>query len=312
MKLAFTSDIHVDSSPKNAALLPILAERATHVAPDVFILAGDIAAGRDLFENTLAAFANVKCTKLIVPGNHDIWIDSKRELLRGIDSTRKYYELLPALCQRHDFIPLWTAPFRFGDVGFIGSLGWYDYSFRNPNFDDRITTQMYAEGRYGLSTWVDMRRAWWLRHPTDKLQKPRRDRLCKTDEEVCSEMIRLLTKQADELSSAGIMHIVAVVHHLPFERMVKHIEDLRWDFFSAFMGSERIGEALLGNPRVSCALCGHTHRRVDVTVGHIRAMTSPIGYTDEWGTTDIRGRIVERLHILNIDKGGASASEDGS
>lgn len=301
MKLVFTSDIHVDSSLQNAELASVLAERVAEIAPDAFVLAGDIASSRDQFGEGLTVFAGLECPKLIVPGNHDIWIDSKRQLLKGNDSTRKYFEILPDICREHDFIPLWMTPHRIGDVGFIGSIGWYDYTFRNHRFDDEITTEMYASGQYGRSMWVDMRRAWWLKRPIDKMSHPRRDRLCKTDGEVCAEMIDSLTKQADELSADGVTRIIAVIHHLPFSRMANYINDLSWDFFATFLGSERMGEALLRNERVSHALCGHTHHKVDITIGHIRALTSPIGYIDEWRGADIPARVADRLRILEID-----------
>ncbi len=282
-------------------MIPLLAERIADIAPDALVIAGDIASLRGQFADALAGFAGLTCPKLIVPGNHDIWVDSNRQLLKGIDSTRKYFELLPAICREHDFIPLWMTPYRIGDVGFIGSIGWYDYSFRNPKFDDEITPQMYAGGQYGRSMWIDMRRAWWLKQPVDKLSRPKRDRLCKPDGEVCDEMIDSLVKQADALSSEGVTRIIAVIHHLPFSRMVKYINDLSWDFFATFLGSERLGEALLRNERISHAICGHTHHKVDITVGHIRALTSPIGYTNEWGTDDIHRRVADRLQILEIE-----------
>jgi len=300
MRLAFTSDIHVDSSPRNVELIPVLVERIAANAPDVFILAGDIGSERGEFAKGLAAFADLTCPKLVVPGNHDIWIDSKRQLLKGIDSTRKYYELLPAICREHGFVPLWMTPYRIGEIGFIGSIGWYDYTFRNHRFDDEITMEMYATGQYGRSMWIDMRRAWWLREPADKLRNPERKRLCKSDGEVCDEMIASLMKQADELSADGVPQIVAVIHHLPFARMANYIEDLSWDFFATFLGSERMGEALLRNERITHAICGHTHYKNDLTVGHIRGLTSPIGYIDEWKGADIHQRVADRLQILEI------------
>ncbi len=300
MKLAFTSDIHVDSSPRNVELVRVLAERLIDIAPDVFVLAGDIGSERDKFAEGLAAFADLTCPKLVVPGNHDIWIDSNRQLRKGIDSTRKYFEILPDICRRHDFVPLWMTPYRIGDVGFIGSIGWYDYSFRNHKFDDEITDEMYAGGKYGRSMWIDMRRAWWLKQPIGKIQKPQRDRLCRPDGEICAEMIDALMKQADKVSADGVARIIAVIHHVPFKRMVKYINDLSWDFFATFLGSERMGEALLSNTRISHAICGHTHHKVDLTVGHLRALTSPVGYIDEWGTAEINDRVTDRLQVLEI------------
>jgi hypothetical protein len=114
-------------------------------------------------------------------------------------------------------------------------------------------------------------------------------------------MIESLTEQADRFSADGVARIIAVIHHLPFSPMVNYIDDLSWDFFATFMGSARMGEALLRYQRISHAICGHTHHKVDVTVDHIRALASPVGYIDEWGTADIPGRVADRLQVLEID-----------
>jgi 3',5'-cyclic AMP phosphodiesterase CpdA len=43
MKIATTSDIHSDITPQNLKLIPFLAAQVERLAPDVFVLAGDIA-----------------------------------------------------------------------------------------------------------------------------------------------------------------------------------------------------------------------------------------------------------------------------
>lgn len=43
MRIAFTSDIHIDVTARNAELLPYLADAVTRLAPDVFVIAGDAA-----------------------------------------------------------------------------------------------------------------------------------------------------------------------------------------------------------------------------------------------------------------------------
>ncbi len=300
MKIAYTSDLHTDYSDQNVELVPYLANRISEIAPDVFILAGDISSQRGILAETLAGFSELACAKLFVPGNHDVWYDSKRQLQLGFDSTKKYYDLLPLLCEDYGFIPIWVRPYSVGDCGFVGSIGWYDYSFRNPKFDDEISPQMYAEGRYGRSVWVDTRRAWWLREPVDKRRRMIRNRDCKTDRRVCTEMVESIRESLQCLPDDSIRRIIGVVHVVPFRQMVRHINDLSWDFFAAFMGSERLGAALGEDPRVSHVVCGHLHRKRTHDIAGIQVMSSPVGYPDEWISTDYRTVAEDSIGILDL------------
>ena len=95
VKIAYTSDLHVDYSAENRELVSRLAEAADKAKPDVLIIGGDIAASPTDFEWALGCFAELKCRKLVVAGNHDIWIESKADILNGKDSGAKYRLILP-------------------------------------------------------------------------------------------------------------------------------------------------------------------------------------------------------------------------
>ena len=131
MKIAYTSDIHVDMSEANHGLIDALIDRLVSVKPDVFIIAGDISQSLEKIAETLDRFSKAPGRKMLVPGNHDIWIDSKSRLRQGIDSTVKYENLIPAVCSEFGFEFLPAGPITIGDIGFAGTMGWYDYSFRN-------------------------------------------------------------------------------------------------------------------------------------------------------------------------------------
>src|SRR5215470_8522478 len=90
MKVAFTSDLHIDITSHNRKLLPYLAEEIERISPDALVLAGDIANTLSDWDVALEAFQHLAFMKFIAPGNHDIWIESKRALERGLDSTWKY------------------------------------------------------------------------------------------------------------------------------------------------------------------------------------------------------------------------------
>jgi hypothetical protein len=52
-------------------------------------------------------------------------------------------------------------------------------------------------------------------------------------------------------------------------------------FFRAFLGSSRLGEVALAEPRIQTALAGHVHSARSAHEGRIRAVTCPLGYPKE-------------------------------
>ncbi|HEX8801236.1 MAG TPA: metallophosphoesterase [Terriglobales bacterium] len=103
MRVAFTSDLHIDIASNNRELLPYLAGEIERLSPDALVLAGDIANTLSGWDVALEAFRHLGITKVIVPGSHDIWIESKRALERAQDSTWKYNVALPAFAARYGF-----------------------------------------------------------------------------------------------------------------------------------------------------------------------------------------------------------------
>jgi 3',5'-cyclic AMP phosphodiesterase CpdA len=75
---AFTSDLYVDVTRTNRALLPHLANAAERAVPDIFVIAGDVANTAGSVDEALGAFGGLRCRKLSVPGNHDVWVESQR------------------------------------------------------------------------------------------------------------------------------------------------------------------------------------------------------------------------------------------
>ena len=119
MRVAFTSDLHIDITAHNRELLPYLVEEIERLSPDALILAGDIANTLSGWDFALEAFRRLGIMKFVVPGNHDIWIESKRALRRAQDSTWKYDVALPASAARHGFHYLPQHPVLIGDVWFV-------------------------------------------------------------------------------------------------------------------------------------------------------------------------------------------------
>jgi len=292
MKIAFISDLHVDSSPQCFSLLDGLVHELTALQPDVFIIAGDIAANPSLFERSLQQFAGVPCHKLLVAGNHDIWVDPSAGLQRGLHSGVKYEEIIPAICERNGFACLGAAPRVIDGIGFAGTIGWYDYSLRNTAYDATFSLETYRAKHYGERfTWNDLKFARWMDAGG---KRP------KADEEVAGEMEASLGKQLEALNRQGISKTVVVTHHVPFRELILYPNLLPFDFFSAYMGSKGLGAVIASHPSVCQVICGHSHIKSAVAMGRFTAMKSPLGYYREWRATNREQLLQERLARLEI------------
>lgn len=293
MKIAFISDLHVDNSLENSKIIDYLIEELLSVKPDTFIIAGDIAANIQVFDKTIKRFSAVSCRKLLVAGNHDIWIDSPSSLQKGIHSGVKYHELLPQICEQNNFTYLGLEPHVIDGIGFAGTIGWYDYTFRNKKYDDMFSIKTYQNKQYRETiTWNDLNFAYWMNGVNNRR---------KSDEEVAQEMEASLQHQIKSLNRQGINRIVVVTHHVPFSKMILYQNQLPWDFFSAFMGSEGLGKIILEESSVTHVICGHSHIKNSFQIGSIKVMKSPVGYSREWRTKNLSELIEEKLTCLDID-----------
>lgn len=117
---------------------------------DVLILAGDIFHFKQQFLiDCLKLFDTFGGDKLFVAGNHDLWTNSS-------DSLVLYEKILPKIVNQSGFHYLDQKPFIKGKVGFVGSVGWYDYSFKDSSLP--IPERYYLDKRWpNVVTWNDGR-----------------------------------------------------------------------------------------------------------------------------------------------------------
>ena len=290
-RIAFTSDLHVDVDPRNKRLLRFLIEHVNELEADAFIIAGDITPDPKTFYMIVEQLEHVVGEVIIVAGNHDIWV-TQEEQENEICSRIKYEKILPNICRPHACHYLWHSPFKLEKIGFAGTIGWYDYSFAHPSYDDIITTEDYQSKCYQNAIWFDVRYAHWMSIGN----KSRMD-----DNEVTKYLNSQLEKQLSELEAdRSIEKIVVVTHHLPFSKMVVYKNELPWDFFSAFMGNRSMGELILSFPKVELVLSGHSHfiRRIDVD--GINAYLSAVGYAFNWPTNNLEEMSHRSVTLLEL------------
>jgi predicted phosphohydrolase len=229
-----------------------LARRVLARRPDVIIVAGDVAVAdpREVVA-CLSLFSESPARRLVVPGNHDLWTLPRGE---GADSLTIYEEIFPKAAALAGFHTLDQSPVVVGKVGFVGSVGWYDYGFADPTLG--VPQDAYARKRLpGVGMWNDGQFVHW-EHDDVSFTQAVLDRL--------REHLRLVREQ--------VSCIVAVTHHLAFEQLVVRRADRAWGFHNAFMGSPRMGEDLLAEPKVRLNVCGHTHHMRRTRVGAIDAI----------------------------------------
>ena len=128
------------------------------------MIAGDLANSLGALEETLKLFSELPCLKVMVPGNHDLWIESNHAVRKGRDSFDKYYRAIPELCAEYGFVYPISKSYTIKDVVLVGTVGWYDYTLRDSRLDYKYHLKDYEIGKFDEGIWNDTRYAVWLRN----------------------------------------------------------------------------------------------------------------------------------------------------
>lgn len=278
MLIGLTSDIHIDNSPANSQIVKYIADEVQKANLDVFIICGDVSPGIMSLSRTLSAFHDIDsgCKKLFVSGNHDVWIVGTN----GNITSRDKYLLITEICKANEFHHLGDSPIVLGDIGFCGTIGWYDYSYRNKKFP--ISNKSYERKTLAGSVWNDVNYARW--NAPDPI--------------IAKDFEADLQNQINSIKDR-VSRIIVATHHVPFQECVTYLNELPWDFFSAFMGSAGLGEICKREPLVTHALFGHTHAEFFKNVDGVQAICSPIGYLHN-PPDDLREYAKNRLKIIDV------------
>lgn len=217
---------------------------------NIIVIVGDISSSGKL-EHVEEVLSTVKeivnpTPLLVIPGNHDIYL-SEHERASDISSLLKL-SMFNELVERLGCIALMKRPFILRDTAFVGSMGWYDYSFA-PEWLG-LSIDDFRDKSFGLYTWADR----------DYVKLPF------SDEEFT---LYLLNKFEEDIKRIydKVDKIVVVMHHIPFRKLVEYKLRPEWDYFSTFMGSENFGYMIKKyGDKVKLVVYGHSHNGVNTGI----------------------------------------------
>ncbi|MHC4561796.1 MAG: metallophosphoesterase family protein [Planctomycetota bacterium] len=283
MRILVTADLHYDIT-RSREPTERLARDALRIGGDCLVLVGDTAGVRlAALRDCLRLFAEFPGRKLLVPGNHCLWC------YEGECSLERYQEVLPTVAGEEGFGLLDHEPVVIGGVGLVGSVGWYDYSFRDRSLD--IPLPFYqAKVSPGAAERLEEHDELVAAH-RDQLQERhwqlgvrwmdgQHVRLPMSDEAFTDMLADQLRRQLAEVSER-CEQIVAFIHHLPFGELVPPDRPDRFAFAGAYMGAGRLGEALLACEKLTHVYCGHSHWSARRRIGQVSVVNVGSTYVDK-------------------------------
>lgn len=233
MRILVSADLHY--KPSRRADYVAFARWARELAPDCFVLAGDVGHPLRLFRRGLQLFSELSCPRLLIAGNHDVY--------RGDHDSRALWEAqLPAVSREEGFIWLEDTTWRLGAVGVCGTMGWYDYSARS------LHLPFAGEDYSHLKKLVN--------HDADYIDWPWSDRA----------MARFLAKRfIGRLSTlAADPHVqqIVVVTHVPIfdPALPPYPQSEVYSLQRAYLGNFTLGELVRQYDKVTHVVSGHLHR----------------------------------------------------
>ena len=289
MRILLTADLHFNH-PRSRPLAAEVIEKINNTGGDVLVVIGDTAvADGDSLEQCLSLF-RFAGPKLFITGNHELWTNRP-------DSYAIFRDELPGRVRGMGWRWLEDEPYVSPNRQFaiVGSIGWYDYSFAQPNLG--IPRRFY-EAKISPGAAARLTEHAHLLDKTDDIpphameifarwNDGRNVRLHRSDEQFLVELLHRLCAQLDALK--GIPTIVAATHHLPFAELLPPPHSFQWDFAKAYLGSGAIGDLLSRYEAVRHLFCGHSHYPAAAEIGGIRATNIGSGYRFKtFKTLDLR------------------------
>lgn len=276
MKIFAAADLHV--SEESRPHLEQMGQRARETDADVLVIAGDLISG-PVSQHTeiLKVFSGFQGPKLFVAGNHDLWQGNAHR-----DTWSRYERELSQAVTEAGFHYLDEAPFVHEHWGFVGCIGWYDYSLRQeavPDPDLRFSpaTVSGPSSAFRLNPerhdliWEELTPEDYATKAMQCVEENIAQGLVwndgfyvdwgRSDEEMVDYFCGKLQHQAEDVADK-CDHLVAITHFIPFTEVLPPATTMvRIAYAKAFGGSERLGQTIRRMPNIRAAIFGHWHHQ---------------------------------------------------
>jgi uncharacterized small protein (DUF1192 family) len=275
MRLIVTADLHANHARSQSLAIDAIAQ--INATPgDALLLVGDTATADEGQLEAALSRITFDGPKLFVAGNHELWT-------RRADSHAIFTGELPERVRALGWHWLEGDAFEIGDLAIVGSVGWYDYSYAPDSLD--VPRRFYeAKVSPGAAEHLTTYQHLLDEDVTDAAKQivarwndAKFVKLGRSDVSFLDERIAALRASIARVRAS---RIVAAVHHVPFRQLLppRHSGSGAWDFARAYLGSDRLGEVFLEDPRVSHVFCGHSHFAVREQIGRLQAINVGSGY----------------------------------
>jgi len=272
MKLIVTADLHYDIT-RSVEPTRRLAGDISRQSADALLIVGDtFAKDLDILRQCLALFDGFTGKRMLVAGNHDLWTD-------GTDSLVRYESEILDICRQTGVYYLDDAPLVLDGIGFVGSVGWYDYTFRPTNlgiplrfYENKIAPGAAArmgeykhliDGQQDITESTLSITARWMDGAFVHLPF--------SDPDFTHLLVEKLRRHIRQVADR-CDQIVAAIHHIPFDRLLVAKTNANWEIGNAFMGSRLFGDLLLESPKVRHVFCGHSHQTGRIQLNQLSAI----------------------------------------
>jgi len=259
MTIYACSDLHYGHCRKGDAAVRSLARHLLDIGreSDQLLVGGDIATCDATITSCLDLFSAFPGQRMAIAGNHDVWVLPEEQR-----NSWDRYERLPDLFRAAGFHPLEESPIEVNERVFVGSMGWYDYSFQD---EIGIPIEEYRAKRSSRvgGMWGD---AYYARLPCNDVAMT----------EIMVERLRTALEQVKDAAE-----VIVLTHHLPSKGLLFHPRCLvpkRWRYLNAFLGSRALGQVITRFSNVRHVVCGHIHAHKSIRENGIRMTSIGGGY----------------------------------
>ena len=216
---------------------------------DLLLVNGDVGESPEELDYALGILSEVDAAhKLWTCGNNDV------DKLEG--DIREYYDRLQERVGVAGFHVLDRAPYRIGDIAFVGSMGWYDGSlWRTPV----VTSDEWPNTREETSAQAE--RYFAGAEAVGRLQPGY------TSQQFFADIqARLFEHLEATIANPAVSRIVVCTHFVTSGEFVLYGDNPKYEYLNWYMGWDAAGTGLYSDPKVVLGIVGHTHRHKTIEI----------------------------------------------